>query len=206
MSIEARDQSTGKNKKKKKKKGRRKKEEREKETEQLDHRGHKDHNYDGDDKILSFVSPEMGLTTLLEESGAELLKEILIQHSKDYRQSMLSCVEGLYIFVLLNKLLNDFLFIVILFFFPESTDTLRKHREKHSHLRDAFKARAWNEELQSLLKQGIIGLDPENVRKLNKLCHDFADCAERYAKYETHNYTTPHTHKILMKYTIHIES
>jgi len=58
---------------------RRKKEDREKGNEK------------GESKVFQ---SEGSLTSLLEEANAETLKEILIQHSKDYRSSMLSCVEG----------------------------------------------------------------------------------------------------------------
>jgi len=131
----------------------------------------------GDEKGESEVAQSEGsimhpsLTSLLEEASAETLKEILIQHSKDYRSSMLSCVEG-----------NIQWTISI--FSPTWSDTLRKLRTKrHLAQEEIFKAREWNEELQSLLKQGILGLEPHTVSKLNKLCHDFANCAERYAKY-----------------------
>jgi len=62
-------------------------------------------------------------------------------------------------------------------------DTLRKMRAKRLEEHEVFKAREWNEEMQKLLQNGVFGLDPITAGKLNRLCHDFANCAERYAKY-----------------------
>lgn len=42
--------------------------------------------------------------------------------------------------------------------------------------------RDWNSEFQALLKNGVLRMTREDIRKMSELGNDFTACAERYAK------------------------
>lgn len=47
---------------------------------------------------------------------------------------------------------------------------------------NVFKGREWNVELQNILEHGYLALNNDKIDRLNQLCQDFRQCAERYAK------------------------
>lgn len=58
-----------------------------------------------------------------------------------------------------------------------------KTRAIEGPLSELTTGRNWNEEYQFLLRNGIMGVTPQDIPKIVDLTHDFCSAAEAYAKY-----------------------